>query len=196
MRGILAVSVLAAGFLACGPSKPAADPSTASSGGGDDSTKWDSSSETASHPTTPKSTPPPADDSSPPPSSGTGSSAPTQAAPTDDGPHLPPDFGGHSYDRDAAEVVLKRAARQVKANCGAATDDSGAANGPWGKTNVSVKLGHNGHSKSATIGEPYDGKPTGRCATQAFVNLQYPPFAGTDAVVDWEVEIVKPAKAK
>ena len=76
------------------------------------------------------------------------------------------------------------------------TDDSGAANGPWGKTNVSVKLGHNGHSKSATIGEPYDGKPTGRCATQAFVNLQYPPFAGTDAVVDWEVEIVKPAKAK
>jgi hypothetical protein len=90
------------------------------------------------------------------------------------------------------EVVLRRAARQVKNNCGAATDDNGTASGPWGQTAVSVKLGHNGHSKAATIPAPYDGKPTGRCATQAFLNLQYPPFAGSDTVVDWNVDVVKP----
>ena len=88
--------------------------------------------------------------------------------------------------------MLRRAARQVKTNCGGATDDSGKPSGPWGKTSVSVKMGHNGHSKSATIPAPFDGKPPGRCSTQAFVNMQYPPFGGTDTVVDWEVEIVKP----
>jgi hypothetical protein len=139
--------------------------------------------------------PPNASANAPHPSQGSPAKPGTPAQttpPADDGPHLPPDFGGKSYDRDAAEVVLKRAARQVKANCGAATDENGKANGPWGKTSVSVKMGHNGHSKSATIPAPYDGKPSGKCATQAFVNLQYPPFGGPDAVIEWDVEIVKP----
>jgi hypothetical protein len=91
---------------------------------------------------------------------------------------------------------LRRAARQVKANCGAATDENGSASGPWGKTSVTIKMGHNGHSKGATIGAPYDGKPTGRCAVQAFSNLTFGPFAGSDIMVDWEVDIVKPGSGK
>jgi hypothetical protein len=113
-------------------------------------------------------------------------------AASDSGPHVPASLGGASYDRKTLEVGLKRAARQVKANCGAATDDNGATTGPWGKTNVTVKLGHNGHSKGGTVPAPFDGKPTGRCAAQAFVNLIYAPFPGSDTDVDWPVEIDKP----
>jgi hypothetical protein len=89
-------------------------------------------------------------------------------------------------------VVLRRAARQVKANCGAATDENGNPSGPFGKVIVSIKMGHNGHSKGASVPAPFDGKPAGRCAAQAFNNLTFSPFAGSDTVVDWEVEIVKP----
>jgi len=49
------------------------------------------------------------------------------------------------YDKDATETVIKRAARQVKENCGAAKDDNGKATGPWGKATVMLQLGHNGH---------------------------------------------------
>ena len=34
------------------------------------------------------------------------------------------------YDKDATEIVIKRAARQVKDNCGAAKGDDGKATGP------------------------------------------------------------------
>ncbi len=80
----------------------------------------------------------------------------------------------------------------MKSNCGSATDDNGASIGPWGKTIVTVKLGHNGHSKGGSVPAPFDGKPAGRCAVAAFANLIYSPFAGSDADVDWPVEIVKP----
>ncbi len=90
-------------------------------------------------------------------------------------------------------MVLKRAARQVKANCGASVGEDGKASGPWGKATVTVKLGHNGHSQGATVEAPYDGKPVGRCMTQAFSILIFPPFAGPDADVEWPVEVVKPA---
>lgn len=121
-----------------------------------------------------------------------GATSTLKAAPSDNGPHVPSSVGGASYDRGSIEVVLKRAARQVKANCGAATDDDGKASGPWGKAVVTVKLGHNGHSKGGTVPAPFDGKATGNCATKAFVNLIYEPFAGSDTDVDWPVEIVKP----
>ncbi len=88
---------------------------------------------------------------------------------------------------------MKRAARQVKANCGAATDESGKASGPWGKGTVTVTLGHNGHAQGTTVGAPFDGKPVGKCIAQAFAGLTYPPFAGGDATVDWPVEVVAPA---
>jgi hypothetical protein len=113
----------------------------------------------------------------------------------------PPVVGGPSetrrtdqYDKDHTEIVLKRAARQVKEHCGQATDESGKPSGPWGKTTVSVVLGHNGHSKGATVPAPYDGKPTGRCTVQAFSNLTFPPWGGADTTVDWEVEIPQPGK--
>jgi hypothetical protein len=103
--------------------------------------------------------------------------------------------GGKSYDKDAVEVELKRAARQVKSNCGSATDDDGKATGPWGSTKVSVVLGRNGHVKDATVPTPYDGKPAGICAANAFKKIIFPPYAGdSDVTVDWDVEIVQPKK--
>ncbi len=89
-------------------------------------------------------------------------------------------------------MVLTRAARQVKANCGATTDEEGKATGPWGKVTATVTLGHNGHSKGATVPAPFDGKPVGRCVSQAFATIQYPPFAGDDTTIDWPVEVVQP----
>jgi hypothetical protein len=118
---------------------------------------------------------------------GTGTGTSSGADATEAGPKKP-------YDK-STEVVLNRAARQVKANCGSATDDDGKANGPWGKTKVSVTLGRNGHSRDVSVPAPFDGKPTGRCAVQAFKSLTFPPYAApNDVIVDWDVEIVQPGK--
>jgi hypothetical protein len=96
------------------------------------------------------------------------------------------------YDKEATEVVIKRAARQVKANCGAAKGDDGKATGPWGKVTVQLQLGSNGHSKGITVPSPYQGKPAGNCIEKAFTNLTFPPWGGTDTEVSWEVELVSP----
>jgi hypothetical protein len=107
----------------------------------------------------------------------------------------PSSSGKTPYDKEAVEVQLKRASRQVKANCGSATDDDGKANGPWGSTKVSVTLGRNGHVRGVTIPSPYDGKPVGVCVVHAFEKIQFPPYGGSsDVVVDWDVEIVHPKK--
>ena len=87
---------------------------------------------------------------------------------------------------------MKRAARQVKGNCGGAKDSDGKATGPFGKTMVTVVLGRNGHSKSATVDSSLADKPAGKCIVQAFSNLTYAPWAGSDATVQWEVELVQP----
>ncbi len=109
------------------------------------------------------------------------------------GDEAPASDGKTAYDKEAVDVQLKRAARQVKANCGSATDDDGKATGPWGTTKASVVLGRNGHVKQVTIPAPYDGKPVGICVVHAFQRIQFPPYAGSsDAVVDWDVEIVQP----
>ena len=105
-------------------------------------------------------------------------------------------WAGDTYDKEHTDIVLARAARVVKDNCGQAKDSDGKAAGPWGTTKVSVQLGHNGHSVGATIPAPYDGKPTGKCAVQAFANLTFPPWSGPDTTVDVDVEIVKPAGVK
>ena len=76
--------------------------------------------------------------------------------------------GKTAYDKEAVDVQLKRASRQVKANCGTATDDEGKATGPWGSTKASVVLGRNGHVKQVTVPAPYDGKPVGICVVHAF----------------------------
>jgi hypothetical protein len=198
MRGFALLSVLA--LTACFSAKtPPVDPSQENASKEDMSSDW-----TASAPPPPKPAPSEESDSTS-SSSSTGSdttprSSPATSkggssltqAPSDNGPHVPSSVGGPSYDRGSIEVVLKRAARQVKANCGLATDENGTAPGPWGKTVITVKLGHNGHSKGGTIPAPFDGKTTGNCAVKAFVNLIYEPFAGSDTDVDWPVEITKP----
>ncbi len=106
--------------------------------------------------------------------------------------HEAPSKRSDQYDKEATEMVLKRAARQVKDNCGAAKDESGKAVGPWGKATIQVQLGHNGRSKGTTIPSPYQGKPTGNCVEKAFTNLTFPPWQGQDAEVDWEVELLEP----
>ncbi len=91
-----------------------------------------------------------------------------------------------------AEIALKRAARQANGNCGGAKDADGKAPGPFGKSMVTVTLGRNGHSKSATVDSSLDGKPAGNCVVQAFSNLTYAPWAGADQTVQWEVDLVQP----
>ena len=99
------------------------------------------------------------------------------------------------YDRDAVEEQLKRAARQVKGNCGGATDDTGQATGPWGQTKATVTLGRNGRVKQVTVPSPYDGKPVGICIAHAFQKLIFPPYAASSvATIDWDVELVQPGK--
>ncbi len=103
-------------------------------------------------------------------------------------------LAGDHYDKEATDIVLARAARQVHDNCGMATNEDGKRAGPWGKTNVTVTLGHNGHGKGATIPDPFAGKPTGNCAVKAFSNLTFPPWSGPDETIDWAVEIPPPGK--
>jgi hypothetical protein len=111
------------------------------------------------------------------------------------GEDTPSSSGKTPYDKEAVEVQLKRAARQVKANCGSATDDDGKANGPWGSTKVNVTLGRNGHVRGVAVPSPYDGKPVGVCVVHAFEKIQFPPYPGSsDVAVDWDVEIVHPKK--
>ncbi len=171
MRGlalVLCVAWMAGGLLACGGKDKAKDPSDVPSSS-DDSTKWEGASRPA-----------PAETAQPKAAGGAG--------PVQEAPHKRSD----QYDKENTDVVLKRAARQVKANCGLAKDENGKAVGPWGKITIQVQLGHNGHSKGTTVPAPYQGKPGGNCIEKAFTNLTFPPWAGGDAQVDWEVELVEP----
>lgn len=101
---------------------------------------------------------------------------------------------GDQYDKDATEIVLKRATRQVKDNCGQMKDENGKLTGPYGKVTVSLTLGHNGHMKAVKVPPAFDGKPTGKCVVQSFDNVIFPPWAGADTPLDWEVEVVEPGK--
>lgn len=98
------------------------------------------------------------------------------------------------YDRESTEMVLRRAARQVHDNCGAAKDETGTAIGPWGKATVQILLGSHGHSKGTTVPAAFKGRPAGNCIEKAFANLIFPPWAGSDTSVDWEVELVEPPR--
>lgn len=101
--------------------------------------------------------------------------------------------GNGSYDKDAVEAQLKRAAKQIKNNCGSASDDDGNRNGPWGSTSATIVLGRNGHIHEVTVPSPYAGTPVGDCVVNSFKKLVYPPYAGsTDATISWDVEITKP----
>ncbi|HVH44089.1 MAG TPA: hypothetical protein VM925_17180 [Labilithrix sp.] len=159
------------GLLACGGGKEKAkEPTTDKPAYTDETPKWEGA-------TTP-------DPNAPTKSSG-GSTV-----------HEAPKQRTDQYDKEGTEVALKRAARQVKDNCGQAKDENGKAVGPWGKATIQVQLGHNGHSKGTTVPPPFQGKPTGTCVEKAFTNLAFPPWAGADTQVDWEVELVEPGKEK
>jgi hypothetical protein len=196
---IVGIAPIAFALVACGGSpKQADDASSQNTAKTDDegAPKWDSSSST----TTPSSGTnggtsgssaatdsssssggdTAASGASPNGSSASTGTTDTAAATTQAGPH------------NEAEVALKRAARQAKANCGAAKDADGKAVGPFGKTTVNIVLGRNGHSKNVTLDSSFDDKPAGKCIIQAFKNLTYAPWAGADAATTWEVELVQP----
>jgi hypothetical protein len=173
MRGVthfLCGSLIAGGLLACGGKEKAKEP-TEKPAYTEETPKWEGA------------TTPPPDQGPAKSSSGGGATV-----------HEAPAKRTDQYDKEATEVVLKRAARQVKENCGQAKDENGKATGPWGKTTIQVQLGHNGHSKGTTVPAPFQGKPTGTCVEKAFTNLTFPPWAGADTQVDWEVEVVEPGK--
>jgi hypothetical protein len=98
-----------------------------------------------------------------------------------------------SYDKEAVEAQLKRAAKQVRANCGSASDEEGAKTGPWGSTTATIVLGRNGHIREVTVPAPYSGKPVGECVVNSFRKIQYPPYnAARDASINWDIQIVEP----
>jgi hypothetical protein len=165
----IVVSAAVGGLAACGgdDKKPAKDPSSETTPKEEEAPKWEGASAPSEKP-----------------KSGGASVNEGNARRTD------------QYDKEGTEIALRRAARQVHANCGAAKDDAGKAGGPWGKVTVQVQLGHNGHSKGITVPAPYQGKPTGNCIEKAFTNLTFPPWSGSDTQVDWEVELVEPGKEK
>jgi hypothetical protein len=103
------------------------------------------------------------------------------------------DTGAAVYDKDAVDAQLKRAAKQIKDNCGSASDEDGNKGGPWGSTTATVVLGRNGHVHEVTVPPPYSGKPVGDCAVNSFKKIQFPPYGGsTDASVSWDIQIVEP----
>ncbi len=190
-RAIMSGSVLVAAALvgACGGgSKPADSPGTCPEGtvlrGSDCMPASDSP---ASDPDAkmPSSSSAPATKSA-----STDEDHPASAAPSSDSAGS---SGKVPYDRDSVEVELKRGARQVKANCGSATDDDGQAKGPWGRTKASITLGRNGHIKAVTVPAPFDGTPVGLCVVHAFDKIQFPPYANpSDVTVDWDIDVVQP----
>jgi hypothetical protein len=101
--------------------------------------------------------------------------------------------GGGSYDKEAVEAQLRKAAKQIKSNCGAASDDEGNKTGPWGTAHTSIALGRNGHVKQVSVPAPYDGKPVGICLARALQKIVFPPYAASDdASIEWDFELVKP----
>lgn len=190
---IVGIAPIAFALVACGGSPKQADDASSQNtakSGDEGAPKWDSSSTT----TTPSSagTASAATDSS---SSSGGDTAASGASPNGSSSSTGTDTSAAASNagpHGEAEIALKRAARQAKANCGAAKDSDGKATGPFGKTTVNIVLGRNGHSKNVTLDSSFDGKPAGRCIIQAFTNLTYAPWAGADANTQWEVELVQP----
>jgi hypothetical protein len=127
-------------------------------------------------------------DPSPKDSAKAGSAAPANQSAGSDS-----ESGGGSYDKDAVDAQLKRAAKQVKDNCGSASDEEGNKTGPWGSTTATIVLGRNGHIQDVAVPSPYSGKPVGDCVVNSFKKIQFPPYGGaSDASVSWDVQIVAP----
>jgi len=137
------------------------------------------------------------DDESGPSTASTSSTASTAATSTSTGGgYTPPPAGEKTpYDKESVDMVLKKAAAQVKGNCGATTDENGKAVGPWGKVTVNVTLARNGRIRDVAVPPPFADKPVGKCIGLAFRNLVYPPYAApADVVIPLEVELVAPGK--
>lgn len=172
--------------MACGKKEEAKDPSGEDKppAGNDDTPKWEGATDE--------------DKAARPASKPSGGSSSGGSTATSSGGGAVVNEGGSrrhdQYDKEGTQVALKRAARQVKDNCGQAKDENGKAIGPWGKVTIQVALGANGHTKGTTVPPPYQGKPVGTCIERSFMNLSFPPWTGGDTSIDWEVELVEPGK--
>lgn len=182
-RARIATVAAALAFAACGGGKPAESPTNddcpagTTKKGGDcimpDDESGPSTASTAS----------------------TASSSGTSRPSGDGTPPATPPAEKTAYDKESVDLMLKKAAAQVKGNCGATTDENGKAVGPWGKVKVAVTLARNGRIRDVAVPPPYADKPVGKCIGLAFRNLVYPPYgAPADVVVEWEVELVAPGK--
>jgi hypothetical protein len=101
--------------------------------------------------------------------------------------------GGGHYDKDAVEAQMRKTAKQIKANCGSASDEEGQKTGPWGSAHVAIVLGRNGRVKQVGVPAPYDGKPVGVCMSRALMKIVFPPYGGSDdQSIEWDFELVKP----
>ncbi|HEX7665215.1 MAG TPA: hypothetical protein VF407_11905 [Polyangiaceae bacterium] len=180
--------VIALAVAACGGSPKQADDASSQPKQDDDTPKWDSSSTTTSSSSSSSGSSGSSDSSGSGSSTGSGDSTASSGSGAGDTGASTPKAGPNNE----AEIALKRAARQAKGNCGGAKDADGKATGPFGKSMVTVILGRNGHSKSATVDSSLDGKPAGKCVIQAFSNLTYAPWAGADQTIQWEVELTAP----
>ena len=185
------IAIVAAALIgaACGGGKPAESaatnddcPAGTTKKGGDCIMPDDESGPSTASTSTTAST------SSTAPAAGSGTS-------TGGGYHPPPPGEKTAYDKDAVDTALKKAAIQVKGNCGATTDENGKAVGPWGKVKVAITLARNGRIRDVAVPPPYGDKPVGKCIGLAFRNLVYPPYAApSDVILEWEVELVAPGK--
>ena len=190
MRASIFTGVLALALLvgACGDKKKAKDPTDEGPppSSNDETPKWEGASRVTEDSNSASG------GSSSSSGGGAGKSSSGGGAKVNEAPKQRSD----QYDKEATDIPLKRAARQVKDNCGAAKDESGKATGPWGKVTIQILLGHNGHSKEVTVPSPFAEKAVGRCIEKAFTNLTFPPWAGADTQVSQEVELVEPGKEK
>ncbi|MFO0737641.1 MAG: HEAT repeat domain-containing protein [Labilithrix sp.] len=140
--GLFSVALL----MACGKKEEAKDPSGEDKppAGNDDTPKWEGATDE--------------DKAARPASKPSGGSSSGGSTATSSGGGAVVNEGGSrrhdQYDKEGTQVALKRAARQVKDNCGQAKDENGKAIGPWGKVTIQVALGANGHTKGTTVPPP------------------------------------------
>ena len=101
--------------------------------------------------------------------------------------------GGKGYDKAEINAKMKRSAKQIKANCGAATDQEGKTTGPWGTVHVSITLGRNGHVKDVAVPDPYKDKPVGTCISRQLMKIIFAPYvASDDSTIEEDFEVTKP----
>ena len=93
--------------------------------------------------------------------------------------------------RRRSRSSLKRAAGQVKANCGAASDDERQGQRSVGhRRRPPCASGATATCAASTVPAPYDGQARRHVRRARVQNLIFPPYAAPrDVTVDWDIEL-------